>query len=73
MLLEDIQLAPARRRTLYEALLLWGYSYSIASISTKLRGTEGAAIRRLPPLRQSALLASPRSVHLGISCAFAVQ
>lgn len=55
MLLEDIQLAPARRCTLCKALLLLGYSNSIlifskASILTQLRGAEGAAMRGLPPL-----------------------
>jgi hypothetical protein len=54
MLLEDIQLAPTRRRTLCKALLLRGYSNCIAiyiaSTSTQFLGAEGAAIRRLPPL-----------------------
>jgi hypothetical protein len=73
MLLEDIQLAPTRRRTLCKALLRRGYSNYIGSTSTQFRGAEGAAMRRLPPLRRSTILASPRSVHLGIPRAFAVQ
>jgi len=50
MLLEDIQLAPARRSTLDKGLLLRGYSNSIASTPTQLHGAEGATMRRLPPL-----------------------
>jgi hypothetical protein len=50
MLLEDIQLAPARRGTVCKGLLLRRYSNTIASISTQFRGAEGAAMRRLPPL-----------------------